>query len=624
MKLSSEWRTNIRFFISSFFYWVFLSFLDRAIFLFGVWHKIEAKSDAFLPFLYGLKLDFSLASYLMTLPFLFYIIQHFIIKRPVSPWILRVYVMILTFIFAFITVGNVALYESWGEKISKRAIVLGLDTIGGVSSSMDAQMLWQALIVLCIFFLGAHYFYHWFVVKYAKYRKQSVGLTAVCFVVGTVLLFTMIRGGYGRATLNQSSVYFSDDNTANHVAVNTYWSFLKDLTKSTKKNPYNFMAQEDAQHIVEYSILTQTDSVVQVLNTDRPNVILVVLEGLVAQIFEDLGGEKAVTPKMKELMDEGVSFRKAYAAADRSDKGLVAVLSGFPAQGPESIIKYIPKHEKLPAIGQVFDSLEYATSFYHGGQSEFYNFKSFMFTHGIDKVVDNANFPIGAQRNSWGVYDHVVANRMLRDLKKEKKPFFSIFYTLVNHEPFNLSTGYEFGNDTKANAYRSTSFYTDSMLYNFIDQVKKESWYENTVVVVTSDHGHIYPTEKYGLERPERYHVPLFVFGGALKDEYKGLKVDKVVSQLDIATTLADFVGAKYPKFKYSLNLFAKKREHVAFYNANGTFGVINDEFSVSYDMLKRNVGYTTLPKEDIILRDSLLHQAKAYYQVVFDDFLKY
>src|SRR5690606_36446237 len=148
---------------------------------------------------------------------------------------------------------------------------------------------------------------------------------------------------------------------------------------------------------------------------------------------------------------------------------------------------------------------------------------------------------------------------------------------------FHLSPSYRFGKDTKANAYRSTCYYTDTMLYNFIEQAKKQDWYENTIVVVTSDHGHIYPTEKYGLDRPERYHIPLFIFGGALKKTFRGKKVDEPVSQLDIAGTLAGFVNDKRMKFKYSRDLFAKGRKHVAFYNSNGTFGIVNGDAVVSY-----------------------------------------
>lgn len=620
----ATWRSNLSFFFALFGYWLLLSFIDRGAFLLSVGSKIGDSSAVAYAFLYGLKLDVSLAAYLMVLPFLFFIFQQLLLRRPVSPWLLRGYVMLPTFLFAAVTVINLPLYEAWGEKVSKRAFIMGIDNLGGVFNSFDLGMIGQGVVVLLVFFGCAHYFYHLVVVRQANYLPQSWKNVSVIFLLGSVLLFSCIRGGYGRATLNPSSVYFSEVNLVNHVAVNTYWSFFKDLTKRTKENPYQFMDKEKAYGLCCVKPEARSDSVEQVLTTDRPNVILVVLEGVVAQVFEDLGGEKGVTPGMTRLMREGVNFTRAYAAADRSDKGIIAILSGFPAQGPESIIKYIPKHEKLPGVGQVFDSLGYATSFYHGGQSEFYNFKSYMLTHGIERVVDNANFPMQVQRSSWGVYDHVVGDRMLTDLHREREPFFSIFYTLVNHEPFDLSPSYKFGNKTKADAYRSTSFYTDSMLFDFIEQAKKEKWYEHTVVVVTSDHGHTYPQEKYGLDRPERYHIPLFVFGGALKAEWQGKKINDVVSQLDIASTLLHFAGMPAGRFRYSQDLFAKERQHTAFFNANNDFGLVNNEYAVSYDMQRRDISYSTVPTDKPQVRDSLMNVAKGYYQTVFSDFLIY
>lgn len=624
MTQKQVWRSNLSFFFVLFGYWILLSLVDRIVFVLSIASKIDDVAEIGYAFLYGLKLDFSLAAYLMALPLLFFFVQQLWLRRPVSPWILRTYVMVPTFILAAITVINLPLYAAWGEKISKRAFLMGVNTLGGVFSSLDAGMIGKGVLVLVIFFACAHYFYHLLVMPQAKYVRQSWKGTVTLFLVGAVVLFTCIRGGYGRATLNQSSVYFSDENKINHAAVNTYWSFLKDMTKNTKENPYRFMPDDDAQRLSLAVRSSAPDSIAQILTTKRPNVILVILEGVVAQVFEDLGGEKEITPGMTQLMREGVNFTRAYAAADRSDKGIIALLSGFPGQGPESIIKYIPKHEKLPAIGQVFDSLGYATSFYHGGQSEFYNVKSYMLAHGIKKVVDDANFPIQAKRNSWGVYDHVVADKMLQGLDSDKKPFFSVFYTLVNHEPFDLSPSYKFGNQTKGDAYRSTSFYTDSMLYQFIEQAKKRDWYENTIVVVTSDHGHVYPTEKYGLERPERYHIPLFMFGGALKKEWRGKKLDNVVSQLDIPLTLSHFVDVSSPQFTYAQDLFAKERQHTAFFNSNNTFGVVNNDHALSYDLLGDGISYSTVPAVDEALRDSLMDVAKGYYQVVFDEFLAY
>lgn len=618
------WRSNILFLFSYFLYWYILCLFDRTVFLINNWTKFEEKGEIFFSYLYGLRLDASLACYLISIPFLFYIVQLLFIRRPVSPWWLRGYTLFPTIIFALITVVNTPLYEAWGEKISKRAIKLGFGTVGGVSSSVDGGMVILAVITIVLFFLIAHYSYHWLVVRFAKYKEHNFSGTVVLLVSGAFVLFTFIRGGYGRATLNPSAVYFSDNTISNHLAVNTYWAFMKDMTKSSKKNPYLFMSFEEADTLVRPLLPTGKDTVQQILNTDRPNVVLILLEGMVAQVFEELGGEKGITTNLDRLMREGVYFSRAYAAADRSDKGVIAVLSGFPSQGPESIIQYIPKHENLPGIGQVYDSLAYSTSFYHGGQSQFYNFKSFMFTHGVERVVDNGNFHLHEKRNSWGVYDHVVAQKMLRDLDKDRKPFFSIFYTLVNHEPYTLDGEYKFGNKTKADMYRSTSYYTDTMIGNFVEEAKKREWYKNTIFVVVSDHGNMYPKEKYGLEHPNRYHIPLFMFGGALKKEWCGKKIDKVVSQLDVATTLWNFVTDRPSPFKYSFDLFSKNRPHVAFYNSNSTLGIItNTGEAVGFDMVGRKIAFSQ--GENIeSKKDSLLRIAQAYYQGVFRDFQNY
>ena len=619
------WRVTLKFFFALLLYWLLLALLDRLAFTLTVASHIENKWDIVLAFLFGLRLDASLIAYLMVLPFLGFFVQQLLFRRPLSPWFLRIYVMIPTFLFAAISVVNIPLYAAWGEKISKRALLLGMENIGGVINSLDGGMILPAILFLGVFFTCAHYTYHLLVVPRARFVPLSWKTGPLYFVLGVLLIFTCIRGGYGRAVINPSAVYFSEDNRANHIAVTTYWAFLKDLTSSSKKNPYPFMTLEEAEAIVKTAVpSTASDSIPKVLTSDRPNVLLVILEGVVGQVFEDLGGEKAVTPGMTKLMREGVNFTHAYAAADRSDKGMIAVLSGFPAQGPESIIKHIPKHEKLPAIGQLYDSIGYHTAFYHGGQSEFYNFKSYMLTHGIHQVVDNANFPLQVQRTSWGVYDHVVAQRMERDLRYGKQPFFSIFYTLTNHEPFDLSPSYQFGNDSKANAYRSTAYYTDSMLYNLVDRIKQEPWYANTLVLVTSDHGHVYPLEKYGLEHPERYRIPLFLFGGALKAEWRGRKMEEVVSQVDIVATLAHFVGLSAERFPYSQDLFAQDRGHTAFFNANNNFGLIGKDAAVSYDLLKQGIGYSTLSEQQQAQQDSLLHTAQGYYQKVFADFLTY
>lgn len=617
-------KSNLVFFAVYFLYWIVLFWFDRTVFLIKNWERYERISDIIRAYLYGLRLDLSLAAYFFVIPFLFFIVQHLFIKRPVSPWFLRIYTLIPTLFFALITIVNLPLYEAWGEKISKRAILLGLGTVGGVSSSVDVGMLVSALFVVVLYMTLAHFYYKYLIAKVAVYQTLDLKAVVYFFLVGSFVLFSCIRGGYGRATLNPSAVYFSDKNSANHLAVNTYWAFLKDMTKSSKQNPYQYMDSVEATGLTATVLPNHQDTVVSILNVEKPNVVIILLEGMVAQVFENLGGESGITDNMRKIMAEGINFTKAYSAADRSDKGMIGVMSGFPSQGTESIIQYIPKHEKLASISNIYDSLGYKTSFYHGGQSEFYNFKSFMYAHGVHRVVDTYNFGLDVKRNSWGVYDHVIADKMLADLKTEKQPFFSVFYTLVNHEPYTLDGDYRFGNKTKADAYRSTAYYTDTMFNSFVEKAKKESWYANTVFVVVSDHGNIYPTEKYGLEDPNRYHIPLFIFGGAVKDEYKGKVITDVVSQLDIASTLWNFVSDKPSPFKYSTDLFAKNRKNIAFFNSNNTFGMVTNNQALSFDRQGLKVSYIEDKKMHQDSIANLIKISKAYYQTVFTDFLAY
>lgn len=615
----------VTFYLSLLAYWLLLSAIDRALFLFSVSDKIEQSyiSALFDTSVAGYKLDLSLAGYLFVLPFLFFMVQHFFIREVVSSWWLRGYVMVPTFLCAAISVSNIPLYQSWGEKISKRAIGMAVDTPQGVTASLDWSIVFQAVIGLLVFFGFAHYFYHLVVASYAKYVPLTIGGNVLVFLLGLGVIFTMIRGGYGRANLNPSVAYYSESSTLNHTAVNTYWAFLKDLTKSGVKNPYNFMDIAEADSIVDSIFKASPDSISQILHTNKPNVVVILLEGIVAQVFEALGGEKEIAPGMNNLMNEGITFTRAYAAADRSDKGMIATFSGFPAQGSESIIKYISKHERLPAIMQVYDSLGYSTSFYHGGQSEFYNFKSYMLSHGVDRVVDNNSFDLATERVSWGVYDHVVADRMLQDLNDDEKPFFSIFYTVVNHEPFDLKGNYKFGSDTKANKYRSTVYYTDSVVNDMVNHAKKENWYENTLFVVLSDHGSVYPSEKFGLQHPDRYHIPLFMFGEALKDEWRGQQIKHVVSQTDLATTLWNFVSDKPSPFKYSIDLFSTNRPNYAFYNSNTTLGIVTNSEAISYDVQGAKVSFDQGLNTQL-QKDSLIRIAKGYYQYVFKDFQQY
>ncbi len=612
-----------------FLFWLMICFIDRLIFVTAFFEKIGFSNitEVFRIYYHGLNLDFSAVSYICALPFLVYCILSFFPKLKPKRRILDIYTIIVLVLFFVTSFININIYREWGDKISKRAIDSFLASPSGAVASAEATPVFLPIVGMLIGILCGYFLYRWMFKKVFFFNITSPVGNIFKLVVGIFVLFTFIRGGYGRATLNPSKAYYSEDTFYNHAAVNTQWAFLRDFfAKNTKlKNPYSYYSdQKEIAEKLRPAFQHQPDSAVQVLTTTRPNVVFIMLESFVGDLIQSLGGEKGITPHMEELIKGGILFDHIYSAADRSDKGMVAILSGFPAQGPESIIKYIDKHENMPAIGQELDHAGYETSFYHGGQSEFYNFKSYMLTHGVARVVDNANFGLDAERASWGVYDHVVFNRMIKDFKKEKQPFFSTIFTLVNHEPFDLKNGYKFGNATNADKFRSTAYYTDSVVYDFIAKAKKEAWYKNTLFVIVADHGHRLPSEKWELFHPNRFHIPLIFFGDVIKPEFRGKIFSRIGNQTDLAATLLTQLKLPTERYHWSRDLFNPTTPQIAFYNSKDAFGVITPEQAVSFDNVGRIINYRSNKEYPVSKTDSLLNIGKAYYQDVYREFLKY
>ena len=65
-----------------------------------------------------------------------------------------------------------------------------------------------------------------------------------------------------------------------------------------------------------------------------------------------------------------------YEVITRTDRGLVAILSGYPAQPTTSIMKYPRKTENLPSIPRSLKANGYNLQYYYGGDANFTNMRS--------------------------------------------------------------------------------------------------------------------------------------------------------------------------------------------------------------------------------------------------------
>lgn len=612
---------SLIFFVRFFAFWLLFFLVERLSFLFIFHQKIRQIpfGERLLTLFHGLRLDVSMTAYLAVIPLLIFLFWFFNNKQVVSYKWLSIYNKVFIVIFSFLAVINFNIYREWGSKVNDRAFGFLIDTPNEALASSASSPLLLSSIVLIGLILISFYFHR-------KILRLEFGLqkSPVWLKIGIAILliganFIAIRGGVGVAPNNQSMAYFSKHQILNHASVNTEWNLLSSVlaSKKTKKNPYQYTSNTLAAKNVVYLSNTTKDTTEQILTTKTPNVVIFILESFTANLTKTLGNEDGISPHFDTLINHGFLFSRIYAAGNRTDKGLIGSLSGFPTLGTGSIVKWPEKMQKIPAVSQNFAKNGYQTSFFYGGESEFDNYKAFILSHDYQKLVDKNSFEKKDMNSKWGTYDDLVFTKQLETMNTTKEPFFSTILSLTNHEPFELPTRYKFGKSNPVERFKSTAYYTDSCINSYLLKAKKEPWYKNTLFVFIADHGHLYPKNKYDVFMPERYHIPLLFYGEVIKAKFKGKQHNKVGSQQDLAATLLAQLGMPAKNYTWSKNLLNPYTKEFAFFSWDNGLGFIDNKQCVTFD----NVGKTILYQTKATTQNHL-DLGKSYLQTAYQHFI--
>ncbi|WP_276496002.1 LTA synthase family protein [Pontibacter litorisediminis] len=601
-----------------FLFWILYFIVARAIFL--VYHLDRsselASSDVLHTFAYGLRLDASFAAYISILPFLLLLVSALWQRLPVIK-IIRYYTIALLVLLSTLLSVDLELYSHWGFRLDASPLQYLNSPAEMAASAATAPVFILSLVTLAVSAIFILLYRRFFDLATYKLRLNK-WLMAGASLLFAALLVLPLRGGWQQIPINQSVVYFSDKPFANHAGLNMPWNLMHALLKYEKSasNPYHYMPEEEAAEMVQaLYAATEPDSAANLLRVQKPNVLFIILESYTAKFVESLGGEKGITPNLDKLAAEGVNFTSIYAAGERSEKGMVALLSGYPVQTTTSIIKYPQKTEKLPQLSQVFEAQGYSTSYYYGGELEFANIKSYLRNGGYDRLIDKYDFDPSSYNSKWGAHDHVLFERVQQDLKKEKQPFFTTVYTLSSHEPFEIPIPAKFPGTDEEALFRNSVYYTDWALGKFIEEAKQQDWWQNTIVVLAADHGHRLPGNDPN-HAPAKFRMPFVLTGGALAKG--GVTVEGIGSQTDIAGTLLAQLQLPHQQFSWSRNLLAPSSSPFAFYVYNDGFGYITPKGTLVYD----NVAKQPVIREEGVTEEQL-KAGQAYMQASFEDFVR-
>ena len=598
-------------YISLYFFTVLLIFiLQKPLFMLynGSIEKGFGFADYMQVMVHGASLDAATAGYLTAFPFLLVLISIWFRKFPLKK-ILYGYYILAAALISIIFVVDMALYTFWGFKLDA-SVFLYIDSPKEALASVSVGfILLRVLAILLLIALNS-----WVLLKITPSvlnatRKRIAG-TAGMLLLGGVL-FIIIRGGVTESTSNIGQVYFSNEPFLNHSAVNPDFSLLSSMGKSQDfASEFNFFDEEKRAALFDGLYpTTDGDSIIQVLNTKRPNILIILMEGFGGAFVEPLGGLPDVTPHFNRLSKEGVFFTNCYANSFRTDRGTVCTFSGYLGLPTASVMKIPAKSRTLPAIAEGLSKAGYKTDFLYGGDINFTNMKSYLLSTGYQRLTANTDFSLAEQTsNAWGVNDDITFEYLYNQLRnrKEEGPWHTAFLTLSSHEPFEVP--YHRLEDKIPNAFA----YTDECLGKFIDRLKQTPAWKDLLVICLPDHGFYYPRDGSNA-MPRFYHIPLLWLGGAVKQP---MQVDKIMNQTDLAATLLGQLGLEHTAFTFSRNVLGSDYKYpFAFYSFNNGFSFRDSTGVTVFDNNSGSILFDE-PEAD----ESRLDKGKAILQTVYDD----
>ncbi len=306
------------------------------------------------------------------------------------------------------------------------------------------------------------------------------------------------------------------------------------------------------------------------------NVVLYVIESL-AREQTSLGSKKLdTTPLLSKMLAQGGVETPCYAQFANSSKATFGLLSGvYAAQTMEvlecemSAMSGLPR--ALSQAGYYSVCVTPQTLYYQGQRTMFQKL-------GFDEVVAFLDLEAIAKQRGIPFAQTGPASRDDRLMflwdhaqLEQKKPFFATYYTMSSHY------AYEFPGQTKGTEeerHTRAVRYTDQVLGEVLEDYKRRGLYDNTLFVITADHGEDFFEDgrfapRHSSLTENAHEVPLLFFAPGV--DLSHFKFGRA-RQVDIMPTILDLVGLAPQSLANSgESLLLATRERTMFLQSYGT-----------------------------------------------------
>ena len=488
--------------------------------------------------------DLMVAAMLLAIPWLvgLFAIRHYGFR--LRAW-LTPYYIVMGLAVAAIIVADAVMYEYWQFKLGMVVLSYAASPEGATNSVSLSFILIRVVLMLLLAL--------WTVVPciFLTPKTLPTGNTERLWYrnISIIWIFLLVSGVLW---MHQGDVYTSKPHPtqlANHAAVNPVYAFAKSirLTKNYDKR-YNLLSEEDRSDLFK-GLYPEPANDVQdsLLIQQRPDILVVFIEGFGSRFVEELGGLPDVAPGWKRFIPEGIFWENYYSNSFRTDRGTVSAFSGWLSYTDIGLMRQAEMHSSLPSLARSLAEEGYETGYIYGGAMTNMGKRKYLEDMGFANLYDDTAFSSEEKSGCWGVNDSTALQKACKLISEWKDGHhFLVAQTLSSHEPWDVP--YHRLDDKILNAFA----YTDYSIACMIDSLKRLPEWDNLLVIMIPDHGYLY---KQSYKDPGFFRAPMLWMGGAIKAPRR---MQVLMNQSDIAATLLSQLGISHDEYIWSRNVLSQ------------------------------------------------------------------
>ena len=477
--------------------------------------------------------------------------------------------------------------------------------------------------------IGTEFIHHWYLVLlfmgvmwllwrlYATPKKHhALNLASLILIVP--LCIAGIRGGFTTAvrpiTISNANQYTQRPTDA-ALVLNTPFSLIRTIGKNVFTIPAYFENEADMEAVyspVHHPIsprLSRDSRISSDSSFTRKNIVVLIVESFgreyIGALNKDLEGGKykGYTPYVDSLINKSTTFRYSFCNGRKSIDGMPSILSSIPMFVEPFILTPASMNDYTGLAGLLAKE-GYETAFFHGAQNGSMGFEAFARKTGFQKYFGRTEYEAAHGTDdydgTWAIWDEPFLQYYANEMSKMHEPFMTAVFTASSHHPFVVPEQYQKIFPEEGLEIHKCIRYTDMAIGRFFETASRQSWFNNTIFVLTSDHTNMSDHAEYQSDLGG-FCSPIIIYDPS---QHEGKTEEKIAQQIDILPTILGLLGYSKTYLAFGIDVLNTPAEDTWAVNyLNGIYQYVKYGYVLQFDGQQTKAVYKL---EDRLMKNNL------------------